>query len=185
MLKLHREYFGNTREPFTITVAGSQIHILTDPKDLAVAYKNSSTLSFDGFVQAMMRTFGSSKYCVRAMYNYVPHSLQENDFPNPQYKPLAKLSRDLHIKQLHPGEHLNDLGKKFESFLQKTLVLEEVAKNTMPVKRHQSLSSFLYWCGARKYPSSVGREPTSVVFWRKSIRIWYGNFSSLTSWAGR
>ena len=135
MLKLHRQYFGNILEPFTITVAGSQIHILTEPKDVAVAYKNSSTLSFDGFVQAMMRTFGSSEYYVRAMYNHVPHSLQENDFPNPQNKPLAKLSKDLHINQLYPGEHLDDLDKRFRNFLHKTLVREEVAEKDYPTQK--------------------------------------------------
>ena len=49
-------------------------------------------------------------------------------FSNPQYKPLARLSRDLHVKQLYPGEHLDDLGKRFKNFLHKTLVLEEVAE---------------------------------------------------------
>lgn len=128
ILKPHRKYFGDTREPFTITVAGSQLHVLTKPKDVGDAYKNTTTLSFDGFVQTMMKTFGSSKFCIRAMYTYTPRSPHADDFPNPHHKPLGKLARELHIKQLFPGEHLDRIGKKFTDYFDEALVLEKIAK---------------------------------------------------------
>lgn len=34
---MNRDYFGNTREPFAITVAGSQIYVITKPKDVSEA----------------------------------------------------------------------------------------------------------------------------------------------------
>lgn len=128
MLKKVREHFGDTREPFTLTVAGGQLHVLTNPKDVENAYKNTSTLTFDGFVQAIMRTFGSSEYCINAMYSYIPHSPHEKDFPNPLKKPVAKLSKDLHVKQLFPGDHLDDLGNKFANFFDESLVLKDISK---------------------------------------------------------
>ena len=126
-LEWPREYFGDTREPFTITVAGSRLSVLTKAKDVAEAYKNTTTLAFDGFVQAMMRIFGSSKYCVETMYTYIPHAPHDKDFPNPHHKSLGKLARDMHIKQLFPGEHLNDLGNRFINYFHNSLALEQIS----------------------------------------------------------
>ncbi|KAL9128015.1 MAG: hypothetical protein Q9217_003209 [Psora testacea] len=134
-----REFFGNSREPFALTVAGSRLYVLTKPQDVSDAYKNTTTLSFDGFVQAMMRTFGSSKHCLKTMYNHVPHDPHRDDFPNPHYKSLAKLSRDLHIQQLFPGENLNHLGNKFANYFDECLALKEIASKRYA--RHTASSS--------------------------------------------
>lgn len=128
MLKKLREHFGDTREPFTLTIAGGQLHVLTNSKDVEDAYKNTSSIGFDGFVQAMMRTLGSSEHCINAMFSYRPHSPHENDFPNPLKKPLGKLTKDLHVRQLFPGQHLDDLCNKFVDFFDEFLVLEEISK---------------------------------------------------------
>ena len=128
MLKKIREHFGDTREPFTLTIAGGQLHVLTNPRDFEDAYKKSSSIGFDGFVQAMMRTLGSSEHCINAMFSYTPHSPHENDFPNPLKKSLGKLAKDLHARQLLPGQYLDDLCNKFVNFFDESLVLEEISK---------------------------------------------------------
>lgn len=60
------------------------------------------------------------------MYTFTPRNTHENDFPNPHNKPLAKLVRELHIKQLFPGEHLDHIGKKFVDYFHEALVLEQI-----------------------------------------------------------
>lgn len=139
MLKRPREYFRDTREPFTITIAGGQLHVLTKARDVSDAYKNNTTFSYDGFVQAVMQTFGCSKSCLEAMYSYSQHEPDENDFPNPNHKTLAKLMKDLHVKQLFPGEHLDNLGNKFVEFFQESLTLEEVVKKSYTTKKTSDL----------------------------------------------
>ena len=121
-----RRYFGNSREPFAITAAGSKLYIVTSSEDVAAAYKNTSTLSFEEFVQAMMRISGSSEFVVQKMYeNPDP---EKTIFPNPHKKPLAKLARELHHNQLFPGEPYDYLRAKIIEYFEETFVLQTIAQ---------------------------------------------------------
>ncbi|GJN80327.1 hypothetical protein PLIIFM63780_003853 [Purpureocillium lilacinum] len=104
-------YFGNTKEPFALTLAGSKLYVITRSKDVAEAYRNTHTLSFNEFVQAMMRACGNTEFCVKAMYNPLP--TDKDGFPNPHGKPLATLARQMHIHQLYPGDRLDFLENSF------------------------------------------------------------------------
>ncbi|KAL8651011.1 MAG: hypothetical protein Q9210_003494 [Variospora velana] len=109
-----RLYCGNTREPFAISLAGSRIYVLTRASDVAEAYRNIETLSFNVFVQKMLKTAGNTPSCVEAMYTPLP--ADKAGFPNPHGKPLATLARDMHLQQLYPGEYLDVLGQAFDRF---------------------------------------------------------------------
>ena len=73
-----------------------------------------------------MRSSGSSEFAVQDMYK-VPHREQEI-FPNPQCKPLAKLGREIHIHQLFPGGRLDDLRNTFIRYFQKSLSFKEMVQ---------------------------------------------------------
>lgn len=126
LLDYAKNYFGNTREPFAITAAGSKLYILTNAKDVSAAYKNTSTLSFESFVQAMMRTSGSSEDVILKMYK--PMDPKKANFPNPQNKPLAKLARELHIYQLFPGKNLDSLYANFVEYFKQSLNLKTMSQ---------------------------------------------------------
>jgi len=53
-----RLYFNNTREPFSITVFGETIYILTSPRDVSGVFKETQTLSIDEV--NVNRSFGIS-----------------------------------------------------------------------------------------------------------------------------
>ena len=91
-----------------------------------MVYKNTSTLSYEIFVQAMMRSSGSSEFAVQTMYE-VPDREKEI-FPNPQRKPLAKLGREIHIHQLFPGKRLDGLRSTFIRYFRKSLSLKHMAQ---------------------------------------------------------
>ncbi|KAL9020275.1 MAG: hypothetical protein Q9185_002455 [Variospora sp. 1 TL-2023] len=114
LLARGRLYCGNTREPFAISLAGSRIYVLTRASDVAEAYRNIETLSFNVFVQEMLKTAGNTPSCVEAMYTPLP--ADKAGFPNPHGKPLATLARDMHLQQLYPGEYLDRLGQAFDRF---------------------------------------------------------------------
>ena len=116
----------NNREPFAITIGGSTIYVLTMPKDVAEAYRNTTSLSFDIFVQVMMRNLGSSAQSVKAMFSPMP--TEKAGFPNPYGKPLGRLARELHTTQLYPGEHLSFLDGKFIESFGDQLDLEKMAE---------------------------------------------------------
>ncbi|KAL9045028.1 MAG: hypothetical protein Q9214_001880, partial [Letrouitia sp. 1 TL-2023] len=124
----HREYFGNDGAPFTITVAGHTVYVLTQAKDVSDAYRNITQLSFDEMVQIMMGRLGSSPQSIKAMFT--PMSSDKAGFPNPKGRPLGRLARDLHMNQLYPGENLTILGERFRESFEDQLDYEKIASKT-------------------------------------------------------
>lgn len=60
----NREYYRNTRDPFTIVVAGQKLCVITSSQDVHAVYKNSSTLTFDDYIRDMMLSFGMTPLSV-------------------------------------------------------------------------------------------------------------------------
>ena len=68
LLSSCRMYFGDSRQPFAVTIAGKTFYILTNKDDVSKAYNNSTTLSFDDLLFDMMRSFGFSSKIVEKMF---------------------------------------------------------------------------------------------------------------------
>ncbi|KAI4268938.1 MAG: hypothetical protein LQ337_007557 [Flavoplaca oasis] len=71
-----RLYFGNTREPWGMTVASQQIYVMTSASDVSTVYKNIDQLTFDDYIEDMMLRFGASKKAVGRMMR-TPDQLEE------------------------------------------------------------------------------------------------------------
>lgn len=97
----YSKYFGDTREPFSITVAGQQLCIITSPRDMASVYKNTSSLSFDSFVHDLDAAFGMSAKGLRIL------------FDTSSGKCLSRQSDSIWGLQLHPGQLLDELTTQF------------------------------------------------------------------------
>lgn len=63
-----RQLFNNTREIFSITIAGQKLYIITSPKDISTVYKKFQTLTFDGFIKDMYIVFGMSPDGIAKMF---------------------------------------------------------------------------------------------------------------------
>jgi hypothetical protein len=83
-----------------------------------------TTLSFDEFVRAIMRTSGSSPFVIQKMFEQPER--EKHIFPNPHNKPLANLARDLHFTQLFPGNHLDELLNTFHECFDKSFVMKSL-----------------------------------------------------------
>ena len=124
-LILHRKYFNGSREPFTITLAGTKLYILTNPRDISTAYRNSSTLSFDIFVKLLIRTCGTSKLIVERLYQDPPPSSVRKES-------LGKAIHKFQVQQSSPGKNLEDVSVVIASYLEKALVLQKMATKEDP-----------------------------------------------------
>ncbi|KAL4974755.1 cytochrome P450 [Aspergillus desertorum] len=122
LLSQAKKYFHNTQDPYALTIANSLTYVITKPQDVAEAYRNSTTLSFNEFVQAIMRGCGTSEFCVQAMYQPLPK--EKDGFPNPHGKPLGTLARQMHINQLYPGDNLDFLERQFLDYVEPRLTVE-------------------------------------------------------------
>lgn len=121
-----RLYFGNTREPFTITLTNLEFYVVTKPEDVSEVYRNTATLPFDIFAQEILLYFGCTKSSIQSMYQRVDP--QKSIYPNPDGKSLAHLSRDFHIHQLFPGNLLDKVGALFIDHFDKALTIEELTQ---------------------------------------------------------
>ncbi|KAL4917327.1 cytochrome P450 [Aspergillus aurantiobrunneus] len=99
LLSRAKAHFNHVQDPYALTAANSLTYVITKPQDVAEAYCNTTTLSFNEFAQAIMRGCGCSESCVQAMYTDLPK--EKARFPNPHGKPLGTLARQMHIHQLH------------------------------------------------------------------------------------
>jgi hypothetical protein len=148
-----RLYFQNSRKPFGITVAGTNIYVLTSAADAAAMSKNTEELVFDVYVKGMMASMGSSETGIAKMWQ--PRRPSQTGYPNPFGKPLGQLSEEIFRKQLHPGNHLTELQHRFLSNIDQSLTAdglsgtgpgEKVVLSISPDGKH--VFSLLQWTQA-------------------------------------
>ena len=137
-------YFGKTREPFALTIAGQKMYFIMSPKDMAAVYKNTTTLTFDGFIRDLYTTFGMSKDGIRLMWQ--TRSTDSLDTSTPNVKQYH-LGEGVHREQLHPGPQLEDITAKYLEQIQQQLVWSHIPASTYSLKGKESKMVMLYdWC---------------------------------------
>lgn len=143
-----RLYFGNTREPWSLTVAGQQIYVVTSAIDVATVYKNIERLTFDEYVEDMMIRFGASMPAVQTMFRTSDQLDQActNLQPNPSRKSLVRLCESLYHQALHPGQKLDTLQDNFLGNVHKSLLWESMSsKVILSSGAHHRTISLLAW----------------------------------------
>ena len=143
-----REYFGNTREPYAITMAGERLYIITSPQDVSAVYKNVVSLTFDDYIRDMMYQFGGSDDAVHKMWQNPDKEGSGTALlsPNPFHKNMARLGEDLYRQQLYPGTHLEDLQSQFMPNIHKALSYEKISeKIIISLSQGEKVVSLLGW----------------------------------------
>lgn len=123
---------------------GTKLYILTDPRDISEAYRNSSTLSFEIFVKLLLRTCGSSKFVVEKMY-------QESGSPSRGKRPLGRALHDLNVQQSFPGPRFEGLSMIFQEHFEKILVADIMPRSYrhnvyIPDSKDTLCVSLSKWC---------------------------------------
>lgn len=164
---MDRKHFGDTREPFALTVAGEKLYVLTSPQDVADSFRNTHSLSYDEFVEDLIKSIGVSNHGLEQMYRKFAPSERTLHHPNPRQKCLAHLTVDFHKHQLLPGEPLWVLSDKFLHCLDMSLRWEKMdQKYVLEETRgdHKRLS-LLSWCS-----EVLVRAGTDVFFGEHLLR---------------
>lgn len=94
-----------------------------------MVYKDTETLSFQEFVQTLMRTNGSDEETIKKVS--VPLSTDSvggQGFPNPDGLSLIGLSERMHVHQLHPGDNLTVLRAKVRDYINRKLNFDVLGK---------------------------------------------------------
>lgn len=131
-------------------------YVLTKAEDVSDVYRNTDTLSYEEFVQAMMRILGNSEISVQEMFKPLPKD--KNGFPNPHGKPLGILFRDMHIQQLFPGANLTFLENRFRAFFIDNLNLDKLGQMPYAIqeKSNAVVVPLVQWCS--DYFTKAGQD---------------------------
>ncbi|KAF2794797.1 putative cytochrome p450 [Melanomma pulvis-pyrius CBS 109.77] len=125
LLTRARKHFPNN-EPFALTAFNHTFYAVTDAKQSAEVYKNTNALSFEEFVQTLMRTNGNDEATIKTIYSPLP--IDKSGFPNPEGLSLGVLAQRMHVHQLHPGENMMVLQNKARDWINKQLHFDSFAK---------------------------------------------------------
>lgn len=137
-------YFNNSREIFALTIAGQRMYFIMSPKDMATVYKNTISLTFDGFIRDLYTTFGMSKEGIKLMWQ--THPTKSSDISTPNTKRFH-LGEGVHREQLHPGPQLEDITGKYLDQFQQRLVWHEIRGSIVSAGAQEGKVVTLYdWC---------------------------------------
>ncbi|ORY14742.1 cytochrome P450 [Clohesyomyces aquaticus] len=142
-----RMLYHDDRKPFSITIAGRRMYILTAPDDVTAAYRNFSTLSMDIFTQDLMRGFNVSPWALARVFEKPGASMQLVG-PNPRRKSLAGLTVEHFRRQLFPGDKLTQLGQVTLDYVERSVRWENMIAPAyvMASTGQYKDISLLHWC---------------------------------------
>ncbi|KAM5476774.1 hypothetical protein MauCBS54593_000044 [Microsporum audouinii] len=122
LLTRARLYFGDTREPFAITIANQLFYIITNSNDVSSVFRNSTSLTFEIFAQEILHDLGCSESSIKQMYGDPDPT--EAGSQKPHTKSPSRMARDFHHHQLFPGGLLDTINIKFIQYFKRSLDLE-------------------------------------------------------------
>ena len=121
---MYREFCGNTLEPFAITVAGTKYYVLPSPADATTFYNNTTTLSWDWFLNEVLVGFGVKPARLNKLWtpSTIPTPI------NPACKNLINLTEDLYKKHLLPGQNFDTLISRLQNNLNDLLSWKRISR---------------------------------------------------------
>ena len=145
------------------------MYFLPSPEDIALAYKNTTSLTFDKIVYELSITFGVSKESVEMAYRRPTNDLddvisQKLQIKNPQLKSVAHFHHDLWKQQLLPGDLYRELQQEFADLIETSLHLNRMTDQYYVVTSHRNEGktvSLMKW--------------TQKVLVDASLRIFFGD----------
>lgn len=115
-----------------MTAFGITCYVVTEAKHSAEVYKNTETLSFEDFVQGLMRTNGNKDSVIQTMYSKLPTN--KDGFPNPTGTSLGVLAQRMHIHQLYPGPNLLALQQQVLCWIDLHVTAQSFRESIHPTK---------------------------------------------------
>lgn len=85
------------------------------------------SLSFEQFVQSLMRLNGNDEHTIRTVYSPLP--VNKSGYANPEGLSLGAMVQRMHVHQLHPGDHSAVLHVKIRDWINRELTFEALSKD--------------------------------------------------------
>ena len=126
------KYFDNSKQPFSLTVAGTKYYVVTNPDHTATFYNNNVGLSWDQFLNEVLLGFGVERSRLDRLWSLPGRTSSVN----PSGKCLINLTEDLYIQHLLPGESFRRLAEKLEKNMINSMSLDSLSER-FPSLKHE------------------------------------------------
>jgi hypothetical protein len=150
-------------------VAGQRHYIVTSPQHVTDIYKNSKTLTFDEYVQDMMRSIGVSADGIAKLWS-VPADAKE---PDSLHKALAHAGGDFLREKLLPGDRLDVLWERVIALISSFIQLDKLPRDTI-LKNADNSDQFFLLDWTRQV---LLKAVTEAIFWSSAT----GNGASVAA----
>jgi hypothetical protein len=133
--------------------------VVTAPQDVSSIYRNTTTLTFEEFVQDLMRSVGASEEGISKMYDCPKIDESSNlktEKSNTLHKPMAHSVEDFYRQQLHPGALFDGLWTRIQDLMNTALQWDNISSNcVLSTTGTTKTLSLLEWCRAAVLPSAT------------------------------
>ena len=122
---------------------------MTDPQDVAAAYRNNTTLNFDGHLNELLINYGFKGEALRLSWHapqpgdscYIP-----NNPVNPEQKSLNRLTEEIYKKQLLPCAKMDIMCQTFITALENSVKFDLLNFCTLSQNGAQRTVSLMSMC---------------------------------------
>ncbi|MCJ1466039.1 hypothetical protein MMC07_004658 [Pseudocyphellaria aurata] len=128
------KFTKRSREPFALSMLSGKLYILTSPEDVDAAYKNTTTLSWDDYLNDLLKGFGVRGEALKLAWHRPTTSDASYMHPsskNFSHKSLVHFIEEIYLRQLLPGPNLNVLGQSYLARLDDTLRWDRIEGSYM------------------------------------------------------
>ncbi|RYP77924.1 hypothetical protein DL769_003297 [Monosporascus sp. CRB-8-3] len=140
-------YFGHTRKPYALHVAGKQIVIITHPKHMAEIFKDDDNFSFDPFIDLVYRGVGNVSEAANVILWRKPSEGFTSLHPNPKQNVLVHTGNALLHKQILTPGGLHDLLGKVVTYIDQKMRWDAFFPTTVISDTHDTKVVSLHrWC---------------------------------------
>lgn len=164
MLTTTRKHFESTGEPFAITIGGQSIYILTSASSVEELYKNTTTLSWEVFVQDLYRWTGFSNEAISRLWQ--PPTEQQKSLNPVRILSPNEMVAEYQRRQLRPGKNFESLARSVIDHIDGLLQWHNLSTGQTRVQRGGEKSLHL---SLIEWTSHVFISSTTEKFWGKSI----------------
>ncbi|KAK8135164.1 cytochrome P450 [Apiospora sp. TS-2023a] len=124
-------YFGPTRQPYGLCVAGQRLIVVTHPKHKAEIYRNNEAYSYDPFINLAYKRVGNIADSTLEILWRKGSEGFASLYPNPKQKVLVHTGVDLFYKQLLSPGPFQDLVDTVAPNIERRLRWEAFAPTTV------------------------------------------------------
>ncbi|KAL9603436.1 MAG: hypothetical protein Q9219_001123 [cf. Caloplaca sp. 3 TL-2023] len=149
LLERGLNHTGRTHEIYAIQLIGQKLYIITAPEDVAAAFRNTTSLNFDGHLNELLVNSGFEGEALRLAWleaqpddpRYLPESLV-----SPRQKSLNRLTEEVYKQHLLPGEKMDTMCRVFLESLHNTLQWDRLGFCTLGADSKGTLMSLRALC---------------------------------------